>query len=170
MADKIVVLNHGKVEQIGSPSDLYSNPHNVFVAGFIGTPQMNFIEGVMASSGVVETSSYDSTVCLDVLPDSSLSPGDEVVVGIRPEQLRIDHDGSLRAIVELVEPMGGFELVTCRCGSYELRVEHRGSQAIRQGAEIGLRFDPAQAHVFGKDGIRIVPEQNGGGGSQAARS
>lgn len=157
MADKIVVLNDGMVEQIGSPTELYNTPDNLFVAGFIGTPQMNLIDGIVAEDGTVAPVGMSEAPGLSVEPGLLLAPGDAVVAGIRPERIEIGPDKPHRAGVELVEPMGGHALVTCTFGPFEIRIEDRSTQQIRQGDEIGFSYDPALALVFGQDGRRLVP-------------
>src|SRR5215217_4305856 len=99
MADKIVVMNAGKVEQIGAPLDLYDRPANQFVAGFIGSPSMNFVSGTITAEGFVTTGSTLP------LPASAGQNGTKAVYGIRPEHLTLDATG-IAATVSLVEPMG----------------------------------------------------------------
>ena len=157
MADKIVVLNGGRVEQVGSPSELYSRPDNLFVAGFIGTPQMNFIDGTVADDGSVMPDGLGEAPGLAINPGLGLEPGLRVVVGIRPEGIEIGPGGAHMAKIELVEPMGGHTLVTCNYGPFELRAEDRSNQSIRQGAEIRFGYVPELAHVFARDsGQRLV--------------
>jgi multiple sugar transport system ATP-binding protein len=155
MADKIVVLNGGRVEQVGSPSELYARPDNLFVAGFIGTPQMNFIDGTAADDGSVVPDGLGEAPGLAVNPGLGLEPGLRVVVGIRPEGIEIGPGGTHVAKVELVEPMGGHTLVTCNYGPFELRAEDRSKQLIRQGAEV--RFGSFRhSHVFARDSAALV--------------
>ncbi len=158
MADKIVVLNDGQVEQIGSPTELYARPDNLFVAGFIGTPQMNFIDGTVAEDGSILPDGMKEAPALTIDPALHLESGTGVVVGIRPEGIEIGPDGSHAARVELVEPMGGYALVTCNYGPFELRIEDRSGQAITQGADIRFGYIPESAHVFARDsGRRLAP-------------
>ncbi|MCB1354988.1 MAG: sn-glycerol-3-phosphate ABC transporter ATP-binding protein UgpC [Maritimibacter sp.] len=157
MADKIVVLNDGMVEQIGSPTELYAAPDNLFVAGFIGTPQMNFIEGTVAEDGTVVPDGNGNLPGLRVDPGLPLTAGDAVVVGIRPERIEFGPGGPYPANVELVEPMGSEALVTCTFGPYELRVQDRSMETVAQGADVRFDYDPALALVFARDsGRRIV--------------
>ena len=157
MADKIVVLNDGLVEQIGSPTELYDTPDNLFVAGFIGTPQMNFIDAVVAEDRTVAPTGLPGVPSLEVLPGLPLAPGDKVIVGIRPERIEIGQNAPHRVAVELVEPMGGHALVTCTFGPFEIRIEDRSMQPIRQGDHVGFSYDPALALVFGENGQRLLP-------------
>ncbi|RYH06201.1 ABC transporter ATP-binding protein [Tropicimonas sp. IMCC6043] len=156
MADKIVVLNNGMVEQIGSPTELYSAPDNLFVAGFIGTPQMNFIEGIVSEDGTVTPDGNAGLPGLQVDPGLPLAAGDAVVVGIRPERIEFVPDGPYSANVELVEPMGSEALVTCTFGPYELRVQDRSMETVAQGADVHFIYDPALALVFARDSGKRV--------------
>lgn len=150
MADKIVVLDHGMVEQIGSPSELYNAPDNLFVASFIGTPQMNIIDGIVGEDGTVQPEGSQGGSGLVVAPGLPLATGDRVVVGVRPERIEIGPDAPYRANVELVEPMGGHALITCAFGPFELRIEDRTGQPIRQGDTVCFSYDPALALVFSR--------------------
>ncbi len=156
MADKIVVLNHGMVEQIGSPMALYDAPDNLFVAGFIGTPQMNFINGAKGEDGLVHPDGLDDVPGLAVDAAEKAAQDLSLVVGIRPEQIEIAPEQPHSALVELVEPMGGHALVTCSYGPVELRIEDRSGQRIRQGETIRFGYDPSVALLFDKDsGLRL---------------
>ena len=142
MADKIVVLQAGRVEQVGSPLELYHHPANLFVAGFIGSPRMNLME-----AKVVEADATGTSVSLPSGPASSVPVeggtariGDTVTLGIRPEGLRIDPAGPIAATVALVERLGGLTL---------LHVNARGQPADdradrRQRRDPRARPDPAR--------------------------
>ncbi|HEY8575218.1 MAG TPA: sn-glycerol-3-phosphate ABC transporter ATP-binding protein UgpC [Devosia sp.] len=113
MADKIVVMNGGKVAQMGSPLELYDRPENLFVAGFIGSPAMNLIKGTISAQGFVAGGT--------VLPmEASASAGREAYYGIRPEHLDLVSDGGIAAEVLLIEPMGAETQLTFRCGQVQL--------------------------------------------------
>ncbi|HYD57810.1 MAG TPA: sn-glycerol-3-phosphate ABC transporter ATP-binding protein UgpC [Burkholderiales bacterium] len=128
MADKIVVMNAGKVEQIGTPLDLYDNPANLFVAGFIGSPAMNF------------------------LPEQR--DGRDVLLGIRPEHLSIAPDG-LPAEVQLVEPTGADTQIFCRVNGTDVVAVVRERHAFRPGERVRLR--PQQTYLFDpSSGARLV--------------
>ena len=144
MADKIVVLRAGRIEQVGAPMDLYRDPDNRFVAGFIGSPSMNFLEGV-AGAGGVEVASLGRTVPSQVaLP----ATGAAVHLGIRPEFLTIDPNGDTHQI-ELTEALGGVSYAYLRAKNGErLIVEERGDERSRQGARVGVSFEPDRAMVF----------------------
>ncbi len=144
LADKIVVLRQGKIEQVGAPLDLYRDPDNRFVAGFIGSPSMNFLGATVADGGV-------SVPGLKVDVPSSVqlpSPGSSVEFGLRPEHIEIDRDGDTHGI-ELAEALGGVSYAHLVCDTGEkLIVEERGDERSSVGARVGVRFDPDRAYLF----------------------
>jgi multiple sugar transport system ATP-binding protein len=155
MADKIVVLQAGRVEQVGSPLDLYHHPANLFVAGFIGSPRMN-----MLPVKVVETNGSGTTIALasgqhGIIPVNGgvARPGDEVTLGIRPESLRVDNSGPIAADVTLVERLGGLTLLHVKVpGDQDMTVQIEGSAPIRAHEQIRLSVDTAACHLFDKTG------------------
>ena len=150
LADKIVVLRAGKVEQVGKPLDLYNNPDNKFVAGFIGSPAMNFVAGV-AEAGSVAAKGLAGTVATSVaLP----AKGAEVTVGLRPQHLKAGKGESHR--VEMTEALGGVSYVHLTAPSGEkLIVESHDQVSLDPGAMVGLSFDAKDAMLFDKDGLRL---------------
>ncbi|MDT8855484.1 sn-glycerol-3-phosphate ABC transporter ATP-binding protein UgpC [Paracoccaceae bacterium Fryx2] len=149
MADKIVVLNRGRIEQVGSPLDLYHHPDSEFVAGFIGAPSMNFLDVTVAGGRLT----CDGTA----LPLDA--PASAVRLGIRPEHLVIlpEGGGDLAAVVNLRETLGGdaYLYVTTR-GGQKLVVRAEGDTPLTNGAAIGLGLPPARVHLFGADGRRLT--------------
>ena len=157
MADKIVVLNGGRIEQVGAPLELYNHPVNRFVAGFIGSPKMNFLDGRIAAR------EEDATV-IEVggakirLPRTlpAAVEGEPVTLGIRPEHLGVDPSlgiafGDVKA--DLIENLGGETLIYARAGDGQrLTVSLDGQQRVTPGAAVTARFDPTNAHVFDPDG------------------
>ncbi len=141
MADKIVVMNAGRVEQIGAPLDLYDRPINQFVAGFIGSPSMNFITGTITAEGFVTAGSTLP------LPAGNANIGAKAVYGIRPEHLALDPAG-IAAKVSLVEPMGSETQVTMAIGEHTIIGVFRERVQARPGETITVRPDLAQLHLF----------------------
>ncbi|WDQ98245.1 sn-glycerol-3-phosphate ABC transporter ATP-binding protein UgpC [Devosia sp. J2-20] len=139
MADKIVVMNAGKVEQIGAPLDLYDHPVNQFVAGFIGSPSMNFIDGTVTSGGLV--------VPGITLPLPAGVDGKEVVYGIRPEHFELTPDG-VTATVLLVEPMGSETQVTMMLGEQQVIGVFRERVQAQPGTTITVKPDIQNVHLF----------------------
>ena len=141
LADRIVVLRAGRVEQSGAPMDLYRDPANRFVAGFIGSPAMNFLDGRATGAGV-EVPALRATV--------PVGPGDgrAVTLGLRPEHLALDPAGDALS-VDLTEALGGVSYAHLVSGTGErLVVEERGEERASRGQRVGLRFDPARAMLF----------------------
>jgi multiple sugar transport system ATP-binding protein len=149
MGDKIVVLNGGKVEQTGAPLELYDRPANMFVAGFLGSPAMNFIEGVIEIG-------QDSRLCLDgVAASLATAPpawnARKVVYGIRPEDIRLDPAAGVPATIVAVEPTGYETHVLMKLGQKEIVaiMRERAAFAARDVIKISLAspiahfFDPA---------------------------
>ncbi len=153
LADKIVVLSAGRVEQVGPALELYHRPQNLFVAGFIGSPQMNFIETkVMAAdpSGVKVALPGGGTV-IAAVDGGSLSPGDKVTLGIRPEHIEeaADGEGRIRGQVEVVEQLGESHYLYVRTPSGELvTVRAAGDAQLGEGTEVELGVPGTACHLF----------------------
>jgi multiple sugar transport system ATP-binding protein len=153
LADKIVVLEGGIVQQIGAPIDLYQKPANRFVAGFIGSPKMNFleVEVTAASGGQVTVSS--PTVAPIAIEAKGFSVGDRAVLGIRPQSLHREpvpgRDGSIRGHVSLVERLGAETIVSLdtATGERALAVIPQ-DQVFEAGTAVEFRFEPAAVHLF----------------------
>ncbi|NNE79777.1 MAG: sn-glycerol-3-phosphate ABC transporter ATP-binding protein UgpC [Silicimonas sp.] len=152
LADKIVVLRDGRIEQVGAPLDLYRNPDNKFVAGFIGSPSMNFLAGTTTETGV-DVPALKTTASPEVaLP----APGTSVELGLRPEFLEIDNTGDTH-VVELTEALGGVSYAYLRADNGERQiVEERGDDRSVQGDRVGVTFEPRRAMLFdSSSGARI---------------
>jgi lactose/L-arabinose transport system ATP-binding protein len=144
LADKIVVLRAGVIEQVGAPMDLYRDPDNKFVAGFIGSPAMNFLNG-QVRKGAVEVPSLQTSVKMDVkLPED----GTDVELGLRPEHLAIDPKGTTHC-VEMTESLGGvsYAYLTGSLGE-KIVIEERGDLRSQQGATVGIKVQAASARLF----------------------
>ncbi|NSX54107.1 ABC transporter ATP-binding protein [Parasulfitobacter algicola] len=143
LADKIVVLRAGVIEQVGAPMDLYRNPDNKFVAGFIGSPAMNFVNGHV-QGGAVVVPGLDQTVQMDLtLPDD----GTAITLGIRPEHIEIIAGSTHK--VELTEALGGVSYAYLVASTGEkLIVEERGDERSKIGDMVGLKYDPIRAMLF----------------------
>jgi lactose/L-arabinose transport system ATP-binding protein len=151
LADKIVVLRAGRIEQVGKPLDLYNDPDNRFVAGFIGSPAMNFVAGSVEGSGRIQAKGLAQTVATGVaLPGA----GAEVSVGLRPQHLKLTEGTTHR--VDLTEALGGVAYVHLTAPSGEkLIVERHDQVMLDPGATVGVTFDPGNAMVFAADGLRL---------------
>ena len=131
LADKIVVLRDGRVEQIGSPMELYNNPANQFVAGFLGAPSMNF------------------------LPANLITEGDDRTMGIRPENLVVTAEGPLAATVSHVEQLGGDTNIVASVQGHQITARLFGQHAVKAGETLTFGFDPEAVYHFDKDGQRL---------------
>jgi multiple sugar transport system ATP-binding protein len=150
MADKIVVMNDGIVEQIGAPLELYDRPTNLFVAGFIGSPAMNVLEGLVESSGFKV-----GDLILPMQNAPTASAGRPAYYGIRPEHFQLRGDG-MPAEVIVVEPTGSETQVVAKVGREEITCVFRERISARPGETIHVAPDPALVHLFdGNSGQRI---------------
>jgi len=146
MADKIVVMHEGIVEQIGTPLDLYDKPGNLFVAGFIGSPAMNFLRGKVKVNGRTSFEGPNGvTLPLSVAP--AASDGRPAVYGIRPEHFSIADDGAEAEIV-VVEPTGSETQVFAKIGGQDVVAVFRERHKFEPGHRIKLKPDPALVHLF----------------------
>jgi len=148
MADKIVVMNGGRVEQIGAPLDLYDDPANLFVAGFIGSPAMNFIKGRLARNGAGLAVKLGDGVSVPAPALRGDHDGREVTLGVRPEHLAVRPDG-VPAEVVVVEPTGADTQIFCKLAGTDVtavvRERHtfHPGEAIRLAPDLTFLFDPA---------------------------
>ena len=145
MADRIVVMNAGRIEQIGTPLELYDTPANLFVADFIGSPSMNFLNGTLEHGIVV----LPDGTRLPVAPDAQGTKGQQVVFGIRPEHLALSPDGTgLSAEVEVVEPTGANIQVYAKVAGMPLCAVFTDRHDLRPGQIIHLTWPGEKAHLF----------------------
>jgi multiple sugar transport system ATP-binding protein len=148
MADKIVVMNDGRIEQIGTPIDLYDNPANVFVATFIGSPAMNIIPGKVSIAGGTKFFRGDDRFEVEVPRSAAVQDGQSVLLGIRPEDFTIGDEGSIDAVIEVVEPMGSQTEVVMLHGNVRIVGSFRQRIAARPTDRIRLTPDIAKASLF----------------------
>ncbi len=148
MGDKIVVMRDGRVEQTGSPLELYDFPVNLFVAGFIGSPAMNFLPGILRRrSGAAQVEMNDGTL-IDAPLTSGGVDGQCVVYGTRPEHLMLASEGGIPADVVVMEPTGMDTFVACRHGGVDLSAVFRERHDFPPGSTIRLQPDLQRAHLF----------------------
>ena len=144
LADKIVVLRLGNIEQVGSPMDLYRDPDNKFVAGFIGSPAMNFMDGTLGEGGMVNVPALQRDVATGVKGMA----GTKVSYGIRPEHLTVDPTGTTHK-VDMTESLGGISYAYLLSDTGErLIVEERGDERSKAGDVVGLSFEDSRSYVF----------------------
>ncbi|MBB3320510.1 MULTISPECIES: sn-glycerol-3-phosphate ABC transporter ATP-binding protein UgpC [unclassified Rhizobium] len=150
LADRIVAMHGGVVQQVGSPLELYDTPANLFVAGFIGSPGMNFLDATYADGGV---RLKDGTVVPLAAP-LSLANGAKVTLGIRPEHVVITDQGGLNANVELVEPTGFGIILHLSLHALPFKIFTLDRTALTSGPTINVSFPAQHLHVFDADGNR----------------
>jgi multiple sugar transport system ATP-binding protein len=147
MADRIVVMHDGLIQQVGAPLDLYDRPANMFVAGFIGSPGMNFLPATVRKGGTSDAVLADGQALK--LPDGlPLQDGDAITVGLRPEHIRLADDGALQGEVGVVEPLGLSTQFYVRFAGQQVCVFVMGRSTIRPGDTVRLSADPAALHLF----------------------
>ncbi len=158
MADRIVVLRDGKIEQVGTPLEIYRNPANTFVAGFIGTPKMNLVEARVASTGPGRVTVTLPGGSAEVAASGgAVAAGAPVTFGIRPEHLRLTSgEGLFRGQVKALERLGRETLVhvTGSDGSALIATD-TGDSPVRVGDTVSLAIDPGSGRLFGADGLAL---------------
>ncbi|HEY3145586.1 MAG TPA: ABC transporter ATP-binding protein [Dongiaceae bacterium] len=161
MADRIAIMRDGVIEQVGSPHEVFARPANVFVASFIGTPQMNLIEAQLKgySDGKAKVVFDQQDVDLSVDPAVARLQPSKVTVGVRPRAFTVvsrDTKDTIEVVAELIEPMGAETLIHARTrtGS-DIRVVVPRDKRVRTGEALHLVPDRAQTHVFAGDGKAV---------------
>ncbi len=149
MADKIVVMRDGLVEQTGTPLELYDYPANQFVAGFIGSPSMNFLPGVLRHSGGTTTVELAGGLRIPAPIQAGGQDGQSVVYGTRPEHMTLtDSSHGVATEVIVVEPTGADTQIFSKIAGVEVTSVFRERHTFRPGETIHLKPDPARAHLF----------------------
>jgi multiple sugar transport system ATP-binding protein len=146
MADKIVVMHDGVVEQVGAPLELYDRPNNMFVAGFIGSPAMNFLKGTIRANGRAEFEGPGGAR-LPLNVPSAGADGRPAIYGVRPEHFTIADDG-VEADIQVVEPTGSEIQVAAKIGGEEIIAVFRERHQFKPGEKIRLKPDPRFVHLF----------------------
>ena len=148
MGDQIVVMRDGRIEQTGSPLELYDRPANTFVAGFIGSPAMNFLPGTLRRAGGQASVQLADGTALPAPAGTAGDDGQPVIFGTRPEHLSLGSGGGIPTQVVVVEPTGADTFVSCRHQGSELSVVFRERHAFAPGSTIHLQPDLSRAHLF----------------------
>jgi multiple sugar transport system ATP-binding protein len=157
MADKIVVLNSGVIEQVGAPLDLYNNPRNRFVAGFLGSPKMNFLESTVAKiEGTQATVNVGGTMFPLRQQISGFKTDDKIIFGIRPEHMGLTDAAGVKLAdlrVDLIEHLGDQTMLYASTqGGQALTIALEGQQHLTLGSTVRAHVDPSKYHAFGEDG------------------
>ena len=178
MGDRIAVMNLGRLQQVDAPETLYDNPANVFVAGFIGSPRMNFVPGKLTDDGG-RTAVEFLGVTTPLAAEAKLAgePGSgEVTVGIRPEDLvwrkaaGADRTHFVKAQVDVVEPMGHEAYVTAVCAGETVTSRFPPRSGVRTGEQVELALNPARLHLFDARSGDSILHRPASGGAEPARS
>ena len=148
MGDQIVVMRDGRIEQTGSPLDLYDHPANQFVAGFIGSPAMNFLPGTLRRGGSATQVELNDGTRLDVPPLTAGADGQPVIFGTRPEHLTLTDGSGIAVRVVVMEPTGMDTFVACRHEGVDLSAVFRERHDFAPGSTIHLLPDRQRAHLF----------------------
>ncbi|MCL4251591.1 MAG: ABC transporter ATP-binding protein [Anaerolineae bacterium] len=163
LGDKIVVMDHGNVQQVGTPQEVFFNPRNVFVANFVGTPTMNMFDGTIKPNG--------GGLCVDLagielkLPDRfpGAGPGMPVTWGVRPESVKIADEGQpgdVPGTIELIEALGSRQQVFVRAGDKLFSAMIDALHPVRVGERVHLRFDHRGTHLFNAQTGLSLAEQH----------
>jgi multiple sugar transport system ATP-binding protein len=160
LAQRIVVLNGGRIEQVGTPQEVYHRPANLFVAGFIGSPAMNLLPAKVLSPNAmgVALGLEDGTVVAWSGQSRGLTPGDQVTLGVRPERLSIVPPGAgqVSGEVTLAEDLGDQMILHLTSGNASLRVKQTGGMVTQLGQKLDLSIDMTGANLFDSEGIRLT--------------
>jgi len=157
MADRIVILRRGVIEQVGTPLELYNRPRNTFVAGFIGSPRMNLIEGTIASSeGNAVAFQADGAPALALPMALPLAAGRKVTLGIRPEDVEIGDSGGWPIEISVAEQHGASSYLHCAMPNGEpILVHQQGQISVRRGDRLNIAPRADNWHLFDAEGLRI---------------
>jgi multiple sugar transport system ATP-binding protein len=159
LADRVVVLNNGRIEQEGSPLELYRNPANLFVAGFIGSPAMNFLDAEVVRDETGLLGRVEDGVAIRLDPALALGPGRRVTLGLRPEHLGQPDGDEIHGTVEFVEPTGAQTQVTFRLAGRNAVAVLDGGYAGAPGDPLTVRIAPQAVHVFDRETGRRIERQ-----------
>ncbi|RWA67635.1 ABC transporter ATP-binding protein [Mesorhizobium sp.] len=156
LADRIVIMHEGVLQQVGTPDEVYSHPANLFVAQFVGSPVMNVAEAKVAENASAASVTVGDAASGFEFPRALLSKlngraGGQLALGIRPEGVLVRHEaaaGFLPVEAQIVEPLGSFDIVDLKVGSKMLRARTKSGFVSGPGEKVYARIDPSQAHFF----------------------
>jgi multiple sugar transport system ATP-binding protein len=165
MADRILVLKDGIAEQIGTPDELYNHPSNLFVAGFIGSPEMNFVDCTLVEETerlFLDAKEFKISLPADLSSELRSRIGEEVIMGIRPEDLYeskyvkgTTQQNAVEMTLDLIEPVGAYLLLHLKAGWIPLVATVRDTKA-RAGQEVIMEIDPSKIHIFSKKTTKAI--------------
>lgn len=156
LASRIVAMNGGSVQQIGAPLELYDHPANLFVAGFIGSPGMNFLEGCCLHQGDTSVIVLSNGIHVPLGARLPCADGEKVTLGIRPEHVTVaPPEGAVEAEVELVEPTGLGIILHLVVHGESFKLFSTDRSLLRSGSSLTVGLPQDRLHVFNQDGVRI---------------
>ena len=155
LGEKIIVLNRGSIQQIGAPLEIYHRPNNLVVAGFVGQPQMNLIDGRLESAGKFRSAAGLELNLSGVAPEG-IAAGSALTVGIRAEDLQpsVGADAWFSGTAEFIEDLGSDRFVHVLCGALKIVARLPAGAPIDRGAVLNLKPDPRRVHLF-REGRRV---------------
>ena len=156
LADRIVVMHEGRLQQVGSPQEVYARPTNMFVARFVGSPVMNIVDATVEAAGGRARVRVAGAAEGFAFPEELLGRlnghgAGSLALGVRPEGLLVSHEageGALPVEAHIIEPLGAYDIVDLQVGDEMLRARTRSGYVNRPGSRVHVRIDPAQAHFF----------------------
>ena len=156
LADRIVVMNDRRIQQVGPPMEIYARPANTFVARFVGSPAMTLAPATLVEDAPGDHATVrlgDGSAIETRVPQAGLPAGAALELGLRPESVKVDAGGGTRAKVDLVERLGDRTLVYAHLADgLAITAEDIGASEVRMGDTVALRIDGGSAHIFGPDG------------------
>jgi multiple sugar transport system ATP-binding protein len=165
MADKIMVQRDGAIEQIGTPDELYNHPSNLFVAGFIGSPEMNFIDCTLVEERkelYLDAKEFKISLPANVSSELKGHIGTEIIMGVRPEDLHeskpaegTTQKNAIRMTLDLIEPVGPYLLLHLKAGQIPLVATVKDTKA-KAGQEVIMEIDLGKIHLFNKKTAKAI--------------
>jgi multiple sugar transport system ATP-binding protein len=165
MADRIMVQKDGVVEQIGTPDELYNHPSNLFVAGFIGSPEMNFIDCTLVEERkelYLDAKEFKTSLLAKMSSELKSYIGTEIIMGIRPEDLHesrcaeeTTQKNAIPMTIDLIEPVGPYLLLHLKAGQIPLVATVKDTKA-KASQEVIMEIDPSKIHIFNKETTKAI--------------
>lgn len=163
MGDRIAVMNAGRIEQVDPPEVIYHDPNSLFVADFIGSPEINFFESAFDGTDTVDTGPFDFEVPDEIAEalDRDLD-GEDVIVGVRPEDINLTEpgEGLIDTEIQVLEPMGDTQILYFDVGDERIRAVVPSAQPLDEDDTVGLTVNWENVHFFRPDGPKVVKWRN----------
>lgn len=159
LGDKIIIMDRGRIQQIGSPHEIYDEPTNQFVAEFIGSPSTNMIDCTVNRHGddvTLSNETFSLPLSDEMTRDLDVADGETVTLGIRPEHLTLGSDGLFEAEITLIEPQGSLDTVFLSSGETDMRASTNKGLVGGEGTTTAVDFTPEDAWLFGEGGQRLI--------------